>query len=448
LLTFVHLSDLHIGQDGASGIDRDGDPREELIEDCKRVRTELEGDLSGVLISGDVANSGDPEQYERAREWLARLCDALGTAEENVWTVPGNHDFNQGARTELWRIACAQLRNCDEKEIDAHLRGYLDSVDGDVLLEPLLPYHEFAIRFGCAPEGPIQTWEEDFELGEGLHLRVVGLNTAILADGDEDATGNGLVLGENAMQLRRGGEDTFVLAMWHHPLNWLRDGELARSYLNARACVHVFGHEHSHCLNCEGATLSVSAGALHPRRGTHGWEPRYNFIQLSSRGSSLADGLDVTVVPRIWDEEKTTFSGEGGGPAVQSNEFHVGIEIALEEKENEVPRQPEPEEELTAVNADSESYELLSVSSQGMVASRRRRLAHKYATLPFVRRIVIAGQLGLLDEADRDVIGFEQTRLVLERAARDGRLGELWEAVAAEQQDDEMRTNPYSEVTR
>jgi len=443
VLTFIHLSDLHIGQDGDDVVDRDRDPRSELIDDCRRVAAEIDGEVSGVLISGDIVNSGASDDYRRAREWLALLCRTLDVPEENVWTVPGNHDFNRDGRTELWHKACDRLRECAVGEIDTHLRGYLNSQDRYVLLEPLRSYHEFAAGFGCVPDGPIQIWEEEFELGSGLQLRMVGLNTAILADGEETGKGDGLVLGENAVQLRRGGEDAFVMAMWHHPLDWLRDQEVAGRYLDARASVHLFGHEHSHCLNDEDNRLTVSAGALHPRRGDRGWEPRYNFLQFSAAGDTVADGLEVSVIPRVWDEERTAFASDGGGTVIQSHRFRIGGELSEGESEAS-----EPSEDESAVNASSESYRDPEEQASGRVANRRRRLSLMYATLPFVRRVVIAGELGLLDESDREVAGFEQTRLVLERAARNGRLEDLWAAVALEPGSDEMGINPYASVAQ
>jgi GTPase-associated adaptor domain/Calcineurin-like phosphoesterase len=440
MLTFVHISDLHIGQDGPAEVDRDRDPREELIEDCRRVTAQLDGEVSGVLISGDIAHSGIPDEYEMAREWIGRLCEELDTAEENVWCVPGNHDFHRAARTDLWRSACAQLRECPLEEIDIHLGGYLASVDKDVLLGPLVPYHEFAAKFECLPEGPVQVWDDDFELEQGLRLRIVGLNTAILADGDEDAEGNGLVLGENAMQFPRGSDDTFILAMWHHPLAWLRDRDKAREYTDSRAVVHLFGHEHSHCLRGSPSTLAISAGALHPKRGTRDWDPRYNFIEIAAAGTELTDGLDLAVISRQWDSSQTRFGAEGGGLEVTRSSFRVGAAGGVETD----PEPPEPTP--VAVNAAADSYGGDGEQPRGRVANRRRRLALRYATLPYVKRIVIAGELDLLEEDDGDQPNFEQTRDVIARAERDGRLAQLWDAVACEQEPGEMTPNPYDPV--
>ncbi len=442
MLTFVHLSDLHIGQDGPAEVDRDHDPREELIIDCRRVATELDGEVTGILASGDIAHSGDPGEYQIAREWIARLCEALDVGEENVWIVPGNHDFNRAMRTELWQSACAQLRECPLDEIDDYLRRYLASDDKDILLRPLGPYHEFAADYGCVPKGPIQVWDEYFDLAEGLRLRIVGLNTAILADGEEDVAGNGLVVGENALQFLRGAEDAYELAIWHHPLAWLRDREMARRYLDSRAMIHLFGHEHNHALQGSGATLSVSAGALHPRRGSTGWDPRYNVIEIGAAGAKYADGLDVTVISRQWDSTQTRFAAEGGGLDVVRASFHVGIDEAGEEGE---AAETTPAE---AVNAPSESYEDGAEQPRGRVANRQRRLALRYARLPYVTRISIAGRLGLIEESDGDQASFEQTRLVIERARQRSQLWELWDAVAAELGVAEMGPNPYAEAVR
>jgi Calcineurin-like phosphoesterase/GTPase-associated adaptor domain len=436
MLTFLHLSDLHIGQDGPAAVDRDVDPREELIKDAERILGATGAVVTGVLISGDIAHSGEPDQYRRAGEWLDRLCAALKIPSENVWLVPGNHDFARDLRTPLWSNACKTLRECPIEEIDEHLRPYLGSKDREVLLAPLDPYHEFAEGYECVPEGPVQFWKVDFDLSEQVHLRIVGLNTAILSDGSERE--DGLVIGENALQRWR-KKDTFVLAMWHHPLELVRDGERASAYLNARAAVHLFGHEHSHRLSEEGSVLSVSAGALHPRRGEAGWDPRYNFITVEAAGKTVADGLKVSIMPRRWSPKLTSFAGEDGEVDPKTVDFRLGTRS-----------EPDPGAELTPVpepvNTSGESYEAEGERRQGRVANRRRRLKHLYGTLPLVKRVIIAAGLGLLEDGDRTLDGIGLTRLVIDRAADRGQLGELWGAVVGEWRLD-AEPNPYEVVS-
>lgn len=438
MLTFIHLSDLHIGQDDPATVDRDADPREELIADAKRLVVETATTVTGILISGDIAHSGAPDQFSRARDWLVRLCAALETPNENVWVVPGNHDFAQDLRTPLWADACRALRECPIEQIDERLRPYMSSTDREVLLAPLDPYHEFAEGYGCLPGGPVQNWTDDFDLTEEVRLRLVGLNTAILADGSEGS--DGLVMGENALQGWQ-QEGAFVLAMWHHPLELLRDAERARQYLNARATIHLFGHEHSHRLAVDGSVLSVSAGALHPRRGQAGWDPRYNIITIAAVGATASEGLEVQVMPRRWIPELTTFAAEDGTRDPHSETFHLGTAA----EPQPAPEPPAPAWE--PVNNSGESYEGEEARQRGRVANRGRRLMYLYGTLPLVKRLIIAAELGLLEDGDRSLKGIGFTRRMIDRAADCGRLAELWDA-AAHHQDAAAQLNPYEAVAR
>jgi hypothetical protein len=72
----------------------------------------------------------------------------------------------------------------------------------------------------------------------------------------------------------------------------------------------------------------------------------------------------------------------------------------------------------------------------------------RYATLPYVKRLLIAGELGLMCESDRAQPSFEQTRLVLERAMTRHLLEQLWDAVAEQGEGGEMGPNPYAGAPR
>jgi 3',5'-cyclic AMP phosphodiesterase CpdA len=45
-----------------------------------------------VLVTGDVAFAGDPDEYAYALSWLDELCRGCGTTLSAVFVIPGNHD--------------------------------------------------------------------------------------------------------------------------------------------------------------------------------------------------------------------------------------------------------------------------------------------------------------------------------------------------------------------
>jgi 3',5'-cyclic AMP phosphodiesterase CpdA len=72
--TFVHLSDIHFGQERDERVHIHADVKEQLIADAAEVIRTLPGGVAhGILVTGDVAFSGEREQYAAAGEWLDRL---------------------------------------------------------------------------------------------------------------------------------------------------------------------------------------------------------------------------------------------------------------------------------------------------------------------------------------------------------------------------------------
>jgi 3',5'-cyclic-AMP phosphodiesterase len=89
--TLAHISDLHLGQD------YQGDGGARSLQRAQRVidyLNALPGDLDGVLVTGDIADHGTPEEYRTTRELLATLRFP-------VLTCPGNHDDRVAYQTYL-----------------------------------------------------------------------------------------------------------------------------------------------------------------------------------------------------------------------------------------------------------------------------------------------------------------------------------------------------------
>lgn len=80
-MILAHISDLHIGQDRGDG----GARALRRARDVVAWLNGIDGDLDGVLVTGDLADHGLPEEYELVHE-------LLGTLRFPVATCPGNHD--------------------------------------------------------------------------------------------------------------------------------------------------------------------------------------------------------------------------------------------------------------------------------------------------------------------------------------------------------------------
>jgi predicted MPP superfamily phosphohydrolase len=93
-IKWLHLSDLHLrGTEGT--VDRVlfdnmlGDIREQLDSE--------DPDLDAVFFTGDVAFSGQIEQYEQAAKRFDEILDVCGLSGQRnrLFIVPGNHDVDR-----------------------------------------------------------------------------------------------------------------------------------------------------------------------------------------------------------------------------------------------------------------------------------------------------------------------------------------------------------------
>ncbi|MBI3395169.1 MAG: metallophosphoesterase, partial [Spirochaetia bacterium] len=104
----LHLSDIHFKGDGSSPISgRDG------VIAGTLAAAEPDCGAYVVLISGDLAFSGKPQEYAEAEQFLNRLRTALSqlNAQPSVQMVaiPGNHDCNFEHNSETRKMASEYL---------------------------------------------------------------------------------------------------------------------------------------------------------------------------------------------------------------------------------------------------------------------------------------------------------------------------------------------------
>ena len=100
-LVLIHLSDIHfVNELAGTAYDIDEDLRNELENDVIEQKDRFEN-IHGILVTGDIAFSGEGGDYQNALDWLGRLCDSLDCPRENVWTTPGNHDVIRGTMSNL-----------------------------------------------------------------------------------------------------------------------------------------------------------------------------------------------------------------------------------------------------------------------------------------------------------------------------------------------------------
>ena len=242
-MLILHLSDIHF-RHPICNTDRDPDRpfRTRLIQDA-RERVKTLGSVDAILVGGDIAFAGKPEEYEAALKWMYDLADACGCDWTRIFVIPGNHDVDRDVIRKDLSVQNAQravvnAKSADDKEWQLQ-RQLQHAETGPALLRPIGAYNEFASRFSGAIFAPERMfWKSDLPLGEGVTLRVYGLNSTILSgwrtpEGENDVEKNCTSSRSRPLWTRL---TTFVnLVMCHHPPDWLIDGDRVADDVNGRA---------------------------------------------------------------------------------------------------------------------------------------------------------------------------------------------------------------------
>ena len=310
-LAFVHLSDIHFrkGQVGDAH-DIDDEIRNELERDLRIVRTKYVLKLDGIIISGDIAFGGQPEEFAYACGWIEKIRELLDCPPAGVMVTPGNHDVDRtpivaGGQIDLLHDNVRAGQSLQQR--DALIASLLrNGTNGPLLLSGMAAYNDFAGGYGCAVSPDQPYWERDFRLGEKGALRVRGMTSTLISGPRDDETTHKLLYGGAQRTLTR-ADRVWRLIVGHHPPSWTLEGDDADRVFSNRAALQLFGHKHEHWLTRYEKSIRLIAGAVHPDRAESLWEPRYSMVAMKLENSG---NLAIRVYPRRWSREELMFIGD------------------------------------------------------------------------------------------------------------------------------------------
>ena len=427
-LTYVHLSDIHFGQEKGPEVYVHDDVKECLIADVAtlKVTAGIER-MDGIIVTGDVAFSGKKAEYDFAAQWLDRLTQAIGCEKTDVIVVPGNHDIDRDRITPAAKLMLGHLHESGIHELEHFLA---DPMATEMLYDKFNDYRAFAEGYGCPllSDGGVAVTRQ-VEIAPGRDLRFVGLNSALLCTGNKTDEGKLLIGGRQHVLPRRDGCELVVLC--HHPLESLQDGDLVAPYIRSRARVHVFGHVHQPSISIDthvaGADLlTMSAGAVVPPDNEDGYQYTYNL--LSFDWDANTECLRVEIVPRSWDEEATQFDEDTSQfgadrlqrdlrcPNFRSQAVAAPVPTARRDCPNEATRAAVGQPPIGG-NAMERSSDLLRL--------------HFFRDLSAEQRVQALVEVGLLTNNWNSDLTHTLERRLFDRALRSGLEAQLASAVGA-----------------
>ena len=305
---FVHISDIHFGQERDQRVHIHNDVKRQLIADAKRVvRGDLKATAAAILVTGDIAFSGVEEQFKVAGEWLDLLADAVGCPQNQVQMVPGNHDLDRNKTSRSAQHLLDLIRAGGPAEYEEVMSNPTDRA---ALFARFEDYERFCYGYRCELDGEAKAATNlQITLAPGRSVRFIRMNSSLLCTGEERHDEPELVLGERQFIIDRDdGVENIVLI--HHPLNWYKDSADVKTYIDSRARILITGHEHQPSVKVEevgeGAdVMMLAAGATVPFKSTEVYTFTYNVIELEWDPDN--DDLIVTMHPRAWDPKGTRF---------------------------------------------------------------------------------------------------------------------------------------------
>lgn len=305
---FVHVSDIHFGQETDDRVHIHADVKQQLIEDAREVVASLPGGVAhGILVTGDIAQSGTWAEYQDAGKWLDNLAASIGVEIHRVQMVPGNHDLDRTKLSFSGQKILDHIRAGGTKEYEEILSNQQDRA---ALFARFEDYGRFSFGYNCPlnDEGAFASGME-VTLAPGRAIRFIRFNSALLCHGKERDEHPELMIGARQFTIpRTTGVENIVLV--HHPLNWYKDQDQVRDYIRSRVRVFISGHEHNPKVTVDNVktgcdVMMLAAGATVPYKSDATFTYTYNIIEFD--WDEEIDGLSVTMHPRAWNPQHTCF---------------------------------------------------------------------------------------------------------------------------------------------
>ena len=290
---FIHFSDFHIKKTDASFFN------ESVSKIISAIKNDwLEVQSLYLILSGDIAYSGEEDEYLIAANWVKNIRYEIKEQlhyDVNVFMVPGNHDCKLVPKNSVRELTVNQLKE----------KGY-EILDEDILSNCVSAqksywnfYHQFSNSSGeivknCFTENTIDD-----------SVKICEINSAITSTLNE---GNLFIPVKNFPKYNN-NNGIIKIAVFHHPLSWFtaQTSENNRTeftnYIQNNFQFAFCGHEHKlrateqKDLFTKNGFVSICGGAFYYDEGLQKKSDfqtlvyDINLKELKVKKYSLADNL-------------------------------------------------------------------------------------------------------------------------------------------------------------
>lgn len=306
----LHISDLHCGTSPVSGQDVIVNA---MLDDVTQLAASKPIDL--VVFTGDLANHGKAEEFERARSLLLDpLCRELALSPDRIVLTPGNHDIDQALILEFMEPGLKLLAKAED--VDRLVRDESQFAQATRRIDAWRSFRSGYYSDETLEKPNPLVWVHRFFFDE-CQVGVVVLDSSWRATGAPD---NGdrelLIIGETqaAEALDLIEESTIRIVAFHHPLPWLTPGSHAflRDELEHRGAIVLTGHEHATDPTLE---RSMRGSAIYSRAGSlyqgASFPNGYSLLDIDHRDHKVTMQLRSWMQPRKVFDAATDLTASG-----------------------------------------------------------------------------------------------------------------------------------------
>ncbi len=390
-ISFIHLSDIHFVKSSNNPDDIDKDLRNAILVDLKTNAKSILDNVVGILVTGDVAFSGNDDEYNIAKDYLNEICEIFNIKPSDVYCVPGNHDVNQNVIMNSTFVPLAQnaVDTANTVDIaDREFSKYISSENQNILFIPLENYNNFARRFECDISNNKIFWQKHFKLADNFYFRIIGINSSFLSTKEDHITGKQMYIGQS--QIPDYSDGTATLLMCHHPPECWKFKEDILPRINKRADIQLYGHMHSQSFDITENNVILYSGAVHPTR-TVDWLPRYNWFSIEGELENNERLLTIEIFPRCLSTDRDSFTIDSVC-GQEKNSIRHKINIDKKRKETLEDSQP-------CLN----NVKLIQQSpvDNAYIVFDEREIIYNFYDLSWVKQIDILTYLDLISDKDK-----------------------------------------------
>lgn len=426
-MLLLHISDIHFKHPLCQ---TEQDPelhfRDALVSHAAQQASQL-GDVDAILVTGDIAFKGVKEEFEAATTWLEQLADAVGCNKRRIYVVPGNHDVNrslfdrdESARNAVAEIASASRNEARENALIAQLRD-----SGKGLFAAITDFNQFAAKYDCQCYPGRLRWSTMLRIDHRTVIRLHGLNSTLISGINGTDHKGALFMGAPQLNVSQ-APGTVNLVMAHHPPEWMSDQDDIETRLLGAPNIVLFGHRHVQKVRRDmGGPIVLFAGSVNPDRRESGWEPAYNFLELSPVDKDGKRSVEVTVFQFRWQSNPNGFVPKYN---FDTKEYCFRHTIAVVPGEANTLGIKAPAAQTEKSEREVEPMELEN-DSPSLATPNVRALIYRFWVLPSHHQRAVLEDLGIDLAAIQDVNEPTAYRKELVELAKQDRLNELAAAI-------------------